>query len=216
MAKPACHPDGNPNTSRGSVSRAGLNVPRLSRPILSTAPSLSRATADTRKSAQNVPAGFLLQHRRRVHHVPMEDDVAPGVADLADHNGGQSAGCRALGARARTRARKLSEALARASPHCQETSAERRPSPDAAGGRPRSQSSRSPMYWSISPPKSSTGPVAITEHSGRASCGFACRPAARPSPSIRHVDEKARKRSSSSWAACRKPGNEANETCVVQ
>jgi hypothetical protein len=68
MAKPtkACHPGDNPNISRGSSFPRGLNVPKLSRPIFSTGPSLSRAERDTtnppetyRLASSNLAAVFI-------------------------------------------------------------------------------------------------------------------------------------------------------------
>jgi hypothetical protein len=79
-----------------------------------------------------VPAGFS-QPRRRVHHVSMEDDVAPGIADLADHNGAKVQAAAHLG-RVSELAFEVAGGLDQGLPHCQET-AQSATIADAAGSR---------------------------------------------------------------------------------
>jgi hypothetical protein len=64
----------------------------------------------------------------------MEDDVAPGVADLADHNGAKVQAAAHLG-RVSELAFEAAGGLGQRLPHCQET-AQSATIADAAGGRP--------------------------------------------------------------------------------
>ena len=64
----------------------------------------------------------------------MEDDVAPGVADLADHNGAKVQAAAHLG-RVSELALEAAGGLGKGLPHCQET-AQSATVADAAGGRP--------------------------------------------------------------------------------
>jgi hypothetical protein len=99
----ACHPAGNPNISRGSSFPRGLNVPKLSRPIFSTGSSLSWAERDTtnppetyRLASSNLAAVFITSPWKTMSRLVSRSRQPPRR---------QSAGCRAPGARVRTRVR---------------------------------------------------------------------------------------------------------------